>query len=216
MPVAWTGRQGETVTQAKVRYLFNREPETWPAALGVLFVKGLMAVPHLIIIGVLQQLAFLGGYVGYFIVAFTGALPAGIQDFTEWLARWTVRVAGWYAGVTDRYPPFENEPGDYLPDAEVPRNEAPSRGWAVAGIFGIKYLAIIPHLIVLAFLVLGVLIASWIGFFIVLFRGSLPEELQDFALGTAQWQIRVYAWTMGLTDEYPPFDLLVHPLDYQG
>jgi len=204
------------VRQARVRYLFNSEPSTSQAALGILLVKALMATPHLMIVGALQQLAFTSGYIGYFVVAFTGRLPAGIQDFTSWYARWNVRIAGWYTGITDWYPPFENGPRDYLPDVDVPRNESPSRGWAIAGIFGLKFLAVVPHLIVLAFLVIGVLFASWVGFFIVLFTGRLPQGLQDFSLGTIQWWTRVTTWTLGLTDEYPPFDLLVHPIDAQG
>jgi len=199
-----------------MRYLFNREPEASNASLGVLFVKVLMIVPHFVVIGVLNQLAFLSGWIGYWIVAFTGRLPSGIQDFSEFATRAWTRAMGWYTGVTDTYPPFENDPDDYLPDIEIPRNEAPSRRWAAAGIFGLKYVAAIPHLIVLAFLMVGVIISSWIGFFIVLFRGRLPEELQDFYLGTTQWLVRVYTWITGLTDEYPPFDLLVHPLDYRG
>lgn len=204
------------MTQARVRYLFNESPATSQAALGILGVKALMAIPHLMIVGVLQQLAFLAGYVGYVVVAFTGELPAAVYDFTTSFARWNARITGWYTGITDRYPPFENDPEDYLPDVEVPRNENPSRRWAMAGIFGLKYLAVLPHLLVLSFLVLGVAVASWVGFFIVLFTGRLPRQLQDFSLGTLQWWTRAYTWTIGLTDEYPPLDLLVHPIDYRG
>lgn len=203
-----------------VRYRFNDTPNRGLAATGVFFIKGLLAIPHLILVGALGSLAYAAAYIGYFVVAFTGQYPTGLQTFVAWWLRWYTRIAGWYTGVTDVYPPFDPEPerhgGEYLPDADPPRNEAPSRGWAVAGIFFVKIIAALPHLIVLALLVVAVMVGSWIGFLIVLFTGKLPRQLQDLYLGTIQWYVRVAAWITGLQDDYPPFDLLVHPVDHRG
>ncbi len=204
------------MAHARIRYLFNREPEPSQAAVGLLLVKTLMVVPHLVIIGALQNLAYTAGYVGYFVVAFTGRVPSIVQDAAAWYMRAWTRTVGFYTGVTDVYPPFETDPDGYLPDLDVPHNVDPSRRWAVAGIFGIKFVAAIPHLLIVAVLNLAVILASWVGFLIVVVRGSLPLPLQDFFMGTTQWTARITAWILGLTDRYPPFDLLVHPLDHDG
>lgn len=195
-----------------IRYRFNDEPRRGLAAAGIFFVKAILLIPHWLLLSALSSLAYTAAYVGFWLVAFTGRLPAGLQTFMAWYLRWSVRTFGWYTGVTDLYPPFEPEPAGYLPDADPPRNDRPSRGWAVAGMFlPVKILALLPHLIVIAFLAIGVVIGSWIGFFAVLFTGRLPIQFQDLYIGTMQWWIRVVSFLYGLTDTYPAFDLEVHP-----
>jgi len=195
-----------------IRYRFAEQPRRGLAVAGIFFVKGLLAIPHLILVYALGSLAWAAAYIGYWIVAFTGRLPDGLQTFMSWYLRWYTRIVGWYTGVTDVYPPFEPEPADYLPDVDPPRNEAPSKGWAVAGIFfPVKALAALPHLILLAFLWFAVAVGSWIGFIVVAFTGRLPIPFQDLYMGTMQWTVRLASWLYGLTDRYPPFDLEVHP-----
>lgn len=196
-----------------IRYQFNERPRRGLAVAGIFLLKGVLAVPHLILINALGSLAWAAGYIGYWIVAFTGSLPMGLQGFIAWYLRWYARTIGWYTGVTDVYPPFEPEPEGYLPDVEPPRNQAPSKGWAVAGIFlPVKILAALPHLILLGVLAFAVAIGSWIGFLVVAFTGRLPIPFQDLYMGTTQWAVRVGSWILGLTDRYPPFDLEVHPV----
>jgi hypothetical protein len=207
---------GKVMNQARIRYLFNRSPNRGLAVAGIFGIRAVMAMPHFIIAGALQSLALIAGYIGFFVVAFTGAMPSAVREFVTVYVRWWTRTVGWYTGVTDLYPPFVAEPEDYLPDIAAPDDGSPSRRWAWAGILGIKALAAVPHLVLIALLNVGVMIASWIGFFITAATGSLPLPLQDLYIGTTQWTVRLYTWLLGLTDEYPPFDLLVHPLDYAG
>jgi hypothetical protein len=106
---------------------------------------------------------------------------------------------------------FETDPARYGIDAKTPHNDNPSKGWAVAGIFFVKFLVAVPHLIVIAVLSGAMYIAIWIGYFVVAFTGKLPDGIQDFVAGTYQWLIRVMAWITGLSDEYPPFSLDISP-----
>jgi hypothetical protein len=199
------------MTQAEVIYRRNATPSRGLAVTGIFTVKWFLAIPHFVIVGILGYLAMAVGYIGYFIVAFTGTLPGGLQDFIAWWMRWWVRAYGWVAGIADEYPPFETDPAGYGIDAAAPHNDSPSRGWAVAGIFFVKALAAIPHLLAVGILMFVAMLAMWIGFFVVAFTGKLPDGLQDFVAGTFQWMIRVTAWVTGLTDEYPPFSLDVTP-----
>jgi len=96
------------------------------------------------------------GYVGFWIVAFTGKLPAGLQGFVSTWLRWGARSYGWLTGITDEYPPFEPDPQGFPIDAVTPVNESPSTGWAVAGIFVFpKAFCLIPHLFLLSFVMIG-------------------------------------------------------------
>ena len=85
--------------------------------------------------------------------------------------------------------------------------ERSSRGWALLGLIGLKFIAAIPHLFVLAFVAFIAYFAVWIGYLVVLITGKYPRGLWDFAIGTLRWQTRVSAWLWGISDKYPPFSM---------
>jgi hypothetical protein len=201
------------VAQATIAYRYNEDPNRGLAAAGAaFFIKAVLLIPHYAILGAFGTLSWWMAYVGYWIVVVTGEMPRGISALLDMYLRWSARTTGWLLGITDRYPPFEVEVSGYPFDAEIPRNDDPSVGLAVAGAsFLIKILMIIPHAVVLAIVTIGAFFATWAGYFSVLFTGRLPEGIQDFQAGTVQWWIRVMSWLYGLTDEYPPFSLQIRP-----
>ena len=178
------------------------------AAAGVvLFLKALLLLPHLLVVGVLNYAAAIISYIGYWVIFITGELPDFFYTFPLRVLEWQVRIIGWLLGWTDDYPPFVWEAPAY--PASIISTEGPGPRSRLIGFLGaaffLKAIAMIPHAIAIMFVMIAAMIATWVGYVVVLVTGKLPEGIFNFTVGTVRWSTRISAWLYSLTDEYPPF-----------
>ncbi len=129
-----------------------------------------------------------------------GSIPRWLFDFRIASSRWLYRAGAYVLLLTDEYAPFE---GDYAVSYDVTYPDRLSR-WKL--VFW-KFLTSVPHIIVLSVLALTLVVIVPIGWFAVLFTGKYPQGLHGYVTGIMRWSARVGAYTISLTDEFPPFSL---------
>ncbi len=168
----------------------------------LIFVKWLLAIPHLLILYVLGSVQGILTLIAFFAILFTRRYPRGLFDFAVYIQRWSSNVGAYIGLQRDEYPPFGGEAGKYPVTYAVDYPEVLSR-WLIF----VKWLLVIPHAIVLWVLYMAAIVAVIIAWFSILFTERYPRGLFDFAVGVSRWTLRVTAYTNLLRDEYPPFSL---------
>lgn len=70
------------------------------------FVRGLLIIPHAILIALLSLALYVVVFIAQFAILFTGSFPAGMHGFCAGVTQWNIRLSAYIFGLTDRYPPF--------------------------------------------------------------------------------------------------------------
>jgi hypothetical protein len=182
----------------------------------------ILAIPHLILVGgagigvatrgdgrttfgseggLLGAVAVFLAVVSWFTIVFTGTHIAGIRQFTSFYLRWRVRALSYAMLLEDAYPPFGD--GPYPASIEIADPATPRDRVAV----GLRLILAIPHFIALFFVLLAWCVTAIVAWFVILFTGTYPQGLYEFAVGALRWRLRVEAYMLLMVDEYPPFSL---------
>src|SRR5690606_2202670 len=134
----------------------------------LIFVKWLLAIPHLFILYFLNIAAGVVSIIAWFAILLTGRYPRGLWDFVLLFERWSTNVAVYAYLLRDESPSSGDWRSPVLFDLEYP--ERLSRL-----LIFVKWLLVIPHLFILAFLGLAAGVVSFIGFFAILITGCYPR-----------------------------------------
>ena len=180
----------------------------FPLGIG-LFIREILLIPHLIILYFLQIVANIVYFIACFAILFTGRYPQGLFNFYVGYVRWNANMTGYLVSAYDKYPPFSMEQQDFPVTLRVdpPGNLNRILNFPLFIGFVIKAILLIPHLVILVFLIIVAMVVLFIAQFAILFTGSFPEGMYKFMIGVGRWSTRVNAYLVAITDKYPPFSL---------
>lgn len=136
-------------------------------------------------------------------ILFRKKYPRWWFDWNLALTKFATRVFSYLILLTDEYPSTDQDQAVHI---EIPYPDAKNelrRGMPL-----IKWFLAIPHVFILCFLYVAVVVITIISWFSILFTGNYPKGLFKFAVGVMRWSLRVNAYAVLLTtDKYPPFSL---------
>jgi hypothetical protein len=168
---------------------------------GLIWVKWwLLAVPHFIVLYLLQIAFNVVFLISWVLILILGRYPRSLWEFSVLYLKWQARVTSYCLLQRDDYPPFGD--GDYPVLFHLDYPDRLSR-WKIF----LKWLFVIPHLVVLGFLWIAVMVVWVIAWFAILFTGNFPRGMFDFVTGVQRWSYRVSVYYYLLTDAYPPFSM---------
>ena len=134
-------------------------------------------------------------------ILFRGKYPRWWFDWNLELTRFSNRVSAYFMLLRDEYPSTDEEQAVHI-EIEYPDAERDLNRWLPL----VKWLLVLPHYIVLAFLAVVLLAVTVIAWFAIVFTGRYPRGMFNFVVGWSRWVLRVSAYAFLLvTDRYPPF-----------
>jgi hypothetical protein len=137
------------------------------------------------------------------VLLFRKKYPRWWFDWNYALTKFSYRIQAYILLLRDEYPALEEDQAVNVELRYPDASKELSRGMPL-----VKWFLAIPHLIILAFLCVAVVLVTIIAWFAILFTGKYPASIHEFVVGVSRWGLRVSAYAFLLiTDEYPPFSL---------
>jgi hypothetical protein len=189
------------------------------------FFRPLLALPHLIWLGLWGLLVEVAVLVNWLATLFTGQSPGGLHRFLARYIRYAVHVTAFLFLTADPFPDFLGRPG-YPIDVEIAPPARQNR-WTVL----FRIVLAVPALLIAGSLSasgarsyglhvgLGLLgVAALLGWWVALVKARMPRGLRDATAYAISYTAQLDAYLFLLTDRYPSSDPLtiIGPVPARG
>lgn len=174
------------------------------AVLRMLFGQVYILIPHGFILLFLSLWAGVLRFLAWWSILFTEKYPVSWFKYQVNVQRWNMRVSARMLHLLDGYPAFGLHAQDHGIIYEVAYPEKLSR-WTLLLKTFLGIFMLLPHLIVLVFRFILVLLCTIIFPLSILFTTNYPASWHRFVVGTLRWSSRVSLYFNFMRDEYPPF-----------
>ncbi len=158
----------------------------------------ILAIPHLVWLGLWAIAAFFAAIAGWIAALATGRLPDPLHAFLAAFVRYGVHVSAYVQILGDPFPGFVGRPGSYPVDLEIDDPQPQDRAKTAFRIV----LALPAWLVASTFAAVAGLAAvgAW---FSVLFTGRIPSGLHGLIAWAVRYEAQFYSYLLFLTDRYP-------------
>jgi Domain of unknown function (DUF4389) len=179
---------------------FNPTPNRWTT-----FFRLILAIPWFIVAlfwGIVFTFTHLIAWIAIIIL---GRYPQWLYDFNAGVVRFGTRVSAWIYLQTDEWPPFSlsDDPNYPIRVNIAPPAERQSRLKAL-----FRWILALPVILVLAYGTSYIqMAAGFVAWLTIVFRGYLPEGVNNMMTFVNSFHARVFGYLAFLTDDYPPVGL---------
>ena len=166
-------------------------------------IRLVLIIPIVIILALISSYAEALSLAVGLLILFREKYPKWWFDWNVGITKFTYRIVAYGLLLRDEYPSTDDDQAIQV-DIPYPDVKKDLNRWMPL----FKWILVIPHLIVLLFIFIAVVVCSVFAWFAILFTGKYPKVIFDFVEGFLRWSLRVNAYVFLLTtDEYPPFRL---------
>lgn len=168
------------------------------------FVKWILAIPQLIVLGLVGIAAWIMWLYAWLMVLITERYPRNAYDFLVGFGRWYVRVSAYIFFIAEEYPPFSMEEVSSYPARFEP---PPYPGEHMPRAAALQPILAIPIYLFAAILLYAGELVAFIAGFAIIFTGEYPRGMYDFVVGTLRTYARALVYASFMTGQYPPFEV---------
>ena len=169
-------------------------------------VQWIMAIPHLVVVYVLNIVGFAVAVISWFVIVITGKLPEGLANTQSMVLRYSMRAEIYAGFLYEDYPPFTFDAVSADPGGSpTVVNFSPSLEGRNRLTVALRFIWAIPALIWAMIIGIVGFICWVLAFFAVLFTGKWPAGLRRWVITSIEVSLRANAYALLLTDQYPPF-----------
>jgi hypothetical protein len=162
------------------------------------FFRLLLAIPHFIVVALWGLLAWFGVIANWIVTLIAGTPQASLWSFLVRFLRYYTHVTAYANLIANPFPSFSGDEGTYPIDLHVDGPERQNR-WVT----GFRIILAIPALLIATVLSYVVGIIFFLGWFVCLALGRMPEGMRNLAAYCLRYQSQTHAYSMILTDRYP-------------
>ncbi len=161
------------------------------------FFRLLLAVPHLVWLGLWSIVVVFAVIVQWFVTLVAGRPASSLHRFLSRYVRYAFHVYAYLVLAANPFPGFVGAPGSYPLDVELP-GPAPQNRWKTA----FRLILAIPAMILASALGGAVLVAAVLTWFYALARGSASWGLRNLMAYGLRYDAQTYAYLLLVTDRY--------------
>ena len=158
----------------------------------------LLAIPHFVWLLLWLVVVYVAVIVAWLIALVIGRVPAPLHRFLAAYVRYWTHVVAYVAVVGRTFPGFTGREGSYGIDVEIAPLQSQSR-WKTL----FRFFLAVPALFVASALGGVLWIVAFLGWWVALVRGRMPEGMRNLGASCLRYNAQTYAYLMLLSDRYP-------------